>query len=585
MAWNAGPAWAATIVVLSLFAAAIPVVTTWITKLTLDGLAAKDTTTTVIALAFALAVLGLAASLTPLIRGYAGTELDRQISLRAQDRLYGVIGRLPGLARFEDPTFLDHLRLAVQSGGMTPGQVGEAVLGMVGGLITAGGFLGALLSISPLMAALTLLGSLPALLAEILMAKRLAAMMWTLGPVERREFFYSQLLSSTEAAKEVRLYGLSEFLHKRMLGERRTANAEKRRLEQRQTLTQGALRAVAAMISGAGLVWAMMQARAGMLTIGDVLMFVAAMAGVQGAIGGLVAQLGLAHQHLLLFSHYRHVVGAEPDLPLRADQQLPPLSAQIELKDVWFRYGPDHPWILRGVNLTIPRGVSIGLVGLNGSGKSTLVKLLCRFYDPVRGTITWDGVDLRNVDVADLRNRISVVFQDFMQYDLSVAENIGVGDLARIGDRHAIKDAAERAGVNDAVQALPSGYDTLMTRSFFQEDEQSEGVYLSGGQGQRIAIARALLRDERDLLILDEPSSGLDAEAEYELHMRLKKHRAGKTSLLISHRLNTVREADILVVLDDGVVAELGSHDDLIQLDGHYSRLFTMQAVGYQDDL
>ncbi|WP_308249672.1 ABC transporter ATP-binding protein [Sphaerisporangium fuscum] len=570
---------------LSVCGAAIPVVTAWITKLAMDALAAQGTMEGVVVPAFGLALIGLATSVSPLMSGFAGAELDRRISLMAQDRLYRVVGRLPGLARFEDPAFLDRLRLAAQSGGMSPGQVGEAVLGMVGGLTTVAGFLGALSSVSPLMTALTLLGSLPALLAEILMAKRRASMMWSLGPVERREFFYSDLLSSTDAAKEVRIYGLGDFLHERMLNERRTANKEKRRLEQRQTLTQGVLRLGAALVSGAGLVWAMAQARAGALTIGDVLMFVAAMAGVQGGTGAFVAQFGLAHQHLLLFSHYRYVAGAEPDLPVRAERRLAPLSGHIEFENVWFRYGPDHPWVLRGVSFTIPRGVSVGLVGLNGSGKSTLVKLLCRFYDPVHGTIRWDGTDLRDIDVTDLRNRISVVFQDFMQYDLSVAENIGLGDLPRLSDREAIVSAAERAGVHDTVEALPSGYDTLMTRTFFQEDEQSEGVYLSGGQGQRIAIARALMRGERDVLILDEPSSGLDAEAEFELHSQLKKHRSGRTSVLISHRLNTVREADILVVLEGGVVAEIGDHDHLMRLGGRYAQLFTMQAAGYQDDL
>lgn len=582
MAWSAGPLWAATVVVLTLSISVFQVATAWMTKLVMDALAVRGTGAGVAALACGLAVIGLAASLSPIMSGFAGAELDRRIGLLAQDRLYRVIGRLPGLARFEDPAFLDRLRLATQSGGTSPGQVGEAALGIVGGLATVGGFLAVLAAISPLMAALVLLGSLPSLLAEILMARRRASMMWSLGPVERREFFYSRLLSSSDAAKEVRLYGISDFLHGRMLRERRTANRERRRLEQRQTLAQSALRATTAVLSGTGLIWAMTRAQAGALSIGDVLMFIAAMAGVQGGISGFVAQLGLVHQHLLLFSHYRYVTDVEPDVPVRARRSLAALSAHIEFDNVWFRYGPDHPWILRGLNLTIPRGLSVGLVGLNGSGKTTLIKLLCRFYDPVHGAIRWDGVDLRDVDVTDLRGRISAVFQDFMQYDLSVAENIGLGDLARITDREAIMDAAEQAGVHDAVKALPNGYETLMTRAFYQ-DEQSEGVYLSGGQGQRVAIARALLRRERDVLILDEPSAGLDAEAEYELHAQLRKHRSGRTSLLISHRLNTVREADLLVVLDDGVVAETGDHDHLMRLGGRYSRLFALQAAGYQD--
>ncbi|MFE0153530.1 ABC transporter ATP-binding protein [Nonomuraea sp. NPDC059007] len=583
LAWDAGPRWAALVVALNLAGAIVPLASAWATKLAIDAIVTQNTVTTVIALAAGLATIGVITSISPAIQSYATAELDRQISLLAQDRLYRTLSRLPGLKRFEDPAFLDRIRLAAQSGGMTPGQTGEACLGMLGGLIMVGGFLGTLLSISPPMTLLTLACTLPALLAEVFMARQRAATMWTLGPVERREFFYSQLLTSTDAAKEVRLFGLGDFLHQRMLQERRTANAEQRTLDRRQMLIQIVLRAVAATVSGLGVIWAMVQCQAGLLSIGDILMFIAAMAGVHGGTSGFITQLGLMHQHLLLFSHYQHVTGVEPDLPIREIRRLATPFLRIEFDNVWFRYSPNHPWVLRGVSFSITNGRTVGLVGLNGSGKSTLVKLLCRFYDPVHGTIRWDGLDIRDVDIADLRNRLSVVFQDFMQYDLSVAENIGLGDLALISDRDAISIAAKRAGVHDAVCSLPSGYDTLMTRNFFQEDEQTEGVYLSGGQAQRIAVARALLRRDRDLLILDEPSSGLDAQAEYELHNRLKTYRTGKASLLVSHRLNTLRDADFLIVIDDGVVAESGDHEHLMRLGGRYFRLFTMQAAGYQD--
>jgi ATP-binding cassette subfamily B protein len=232
----------------------------------------------------------------------------------------------------------------------------------------------------------------------------------------------------------------------------------------------------------------------------------------------------------------------------------------------------------------MPAGTATALVGLNGAGKSTLIKLLCRFYDPDRGAITWDGVDLRDLDLTELRERIGAVFQDAMAYDLSAAENIGIGDVGVLDDRPRIVAAAVRANVHHRLQALPRGYDTLLSTIYYPDDDSGPGVLLSGGQWQRVALARAFLRDRRDLMILDEPSTGLDAEAEYDLHHRMRAQRAGATSVLISHRLGAVRDADRIVVLSDGAVAEEGNHDQLLAAGGRYARLYRLQASGYGAD-
>jgi ATP-binding cassette, subfamily B, bacterial len=217
-----------------------------------------------------------------------------------------------------------------------------------------------------------------------------------------------------------------------------------------------------------------------------------------------------------------------------------------------------------------------------------LIKLLCRFYDPTRGAILWDGIDLRDVAVSDLRERIGAVFQDYMNYDLTAAENIALGDLRARDDQRRIEAAAVRAGIHHKLSQLPNGYDTLLSRMFFAESEKDDpgtGVVLSGGQWQRLALARAFLRDQRDLMILDEPSAGLDAEAEHDIHASLRAHRAGRTSLLISHRLGCVRDADLIVVLGDGQVVEQGNHRALIASGGRYAELFAMQASGYRSDV
>lgn len=579
--WRSGRIASGILVAATVVAASVPVIAAWLTKAVVDRLAADGPMAMVLPLAAALAVAGLMTAVSQEVKTYATAELGRRVGLLAQARLYRAVNRLPGLARFENPDFLDRLRLAAQSGGKTPAQLTTAMLELGAGVITIGGFLGSLLVISPVMAAAVLAGALPALAAEIALSRRRAAMLWRLGPVERRELVYSELMSSVQAAKETRLFGLGGFLHDRMMAERRKANAEERRMDRRVLATQSVLGVLAALISGAGLVWAVAQARAGALTIGDISMFIAAVAGVQSTLTALVNQVALAHHELLLFAHYRHVTTTRPDLTVRNGHFS--ASGDIEFSDVWFRYGPDHPWILQGVNLTIPYGKSVGLVGKNGAGKTTLVKLLCRFYDPTLGHIRWNGTDLRDIDPVDLRQRIATVFQDYMSYDMTAAENIGVGDLSRLSNRSEIVAAAERAGAHDAIAKLPRGYDSLVTRIFFEDDERgAEGVFLSGGQGQRVAIARAMLRGDRDLLILDEPSSGLDAEAEYEIHTRLKEYRRGKTSFLISHRLGVLSDADLLLVLDSGKITEQGTHKQLMALGGTYARLFSMQAAGYQ---
>jgi ATP-binding cassette subfamily B protein len=249
---------------------------------------------------------------------------------------------------------------------------------------------------------------------------------------------------------------------------------------------------------------------------------------------------------------------------------------------VWFRYGEDRDWVLRGVRAELPFGQATGLVGVNGAGKSTLIKLLCRLYDPQRGAILWDGVDLRELDPDELRTRLAVTFQDFLTYDLTVAENIGLGDLAAFTDRTRITAAAALVDLDGPVGRLPHGYDTIVSRTFSAADGEA-GTLLSGGQNQRLALARTLMRGNADLLVLDEPSAGLDADAEHRIHQMMQQYRHGRTSLLVSHRLSAVREADQILVLDGGRITERGTHDQLMSMAGSYARLFTRQAGGYQD--
>ncbi|MEU4510421.1 ABC transporter ATP-binding protein [Nonomuraea wenchangensis] len=583
LAWRAQPAAVLGSLAVVLLMGAAPVAAAWLTKLVLDKLAAGEGG--LLPVAAALGVTGLALTVLPHVSEYLNGQLHRGLQRLIYDRLFRAVNADPGLSRFENPSFHDELRLAHEAGQNAPQQIVGSSLAICQGILTLLGFLVTLTVLSPVMVVIVIAAALPSARVQLALSRRRAATLWGISSNTRRQLFYGALLTSPDAAKEVRLFGLGDFLRNRMLTELGTVNAAERDLDRRTLRSQGLLSLLGAAVAAGGLFWAVLAAAAGGLSVGDVSVFVAAVAGVQTALTSIVSQWAGAHNALLMFGHYIGVVQAAPGLPVAPQPAaLPPLREGIELRDVWFRYDDEHPWVLRGVSLFIPYGRAVALVGLNGAGKSTLVKLLCRLYDPVRGSILWDGVDLREVRPDDLRARLGVVFQDYMTYDLTASENIMLGDLAAGSDQEPVRAAARRAGIHDTLDTLPRGYDTLLSRIFFGDDERQAGVTLSGGQWQRLALARALMRHQRDLLILDEPSSGLDAEAEHAVHTGLRRHRAGRTSVLISHRLGALRDADLIVVLSEGKIRERGSHAELMALGGEYARLFSLQASGYEEE-
>jgi ATP-binding cassette, subfamily B, bacterial len=588
MPWRAHRGAFAAQLLITVAAGLAPVAVALLLRAVLDALVGTRPHASLLLLVAALAAAGGVLEVLPSIGQYLAAQSGRAIERLATTELFGAVGRLAGLRRLEDPAFLDRLNMAQRVSMSAPGQIFTSISGAVQSTLTVTGFLAALLVLSPVMAAVVIAATVPGLAAEAGVARRRAAMLQKISHAERRQYFYANLLTSLAAAKEIRLFGLALFFRQRMLKELRTIQGAGQRVDRREVVLYSLLAVLSATVSGVGIWWVVAAAASGRLTVGDVSMFVAALGAAGSALALIVNQAGLAYQAVLTFRSYTEIVAEGPDLALPADPA-PTCSLRrgIEFDDVWFRYGPDLPWILRGVSFFIPYGQAVGIVGRNGAGKSTLVKLICRFYDPDRGRILWDGVDLRDMDVAQLRDRISAVFQDYMTYELSASENIAVGDLSLRHEPGALAAAARLAGIHDTLAALPQGYDTLLTRIYADLADKQDprtGVLLSGGQWQRLALARAFLRGGRDLVILDEPSSGLDAEAEYEIHSGLRAHRHGRTSVLISHRLNAIRDADHIVVLADGSVAEEGDHDALMAHSGTYARLFSLQAKGFADD-
>lgn len=585
--WSASPTAVAGLLVTTILSGLLPVALAWLTKLLIDRIAEQADMVRISPLAGALAVGVLAAGALPFTISFLQGLVSRRAGLLIQDRLFAAINRLPGLELFERPDFHDHLQLAQEAADTAPQRIIRGASSLTGGALTVGGFVVTLAAIDARLAALVLVSAVPNVVAELKLSRWRSEVMWTLSSVQRRRLFFSSVQIDERAAKELRVFGLGDFLRGRMVRELGTiAEAETAR-DRRELAVQSRLSCLAAVVAAAGLVLAVAQAAAGRLTVGDISVVIAAIAALQTSLAASVRELAQIHEALLLLGHYEVVLRCDasqrPVRPLRSMRRQP---AAIELRDVWFRYDAGQPWVLRGVSLQIRPGSSVALVGLNGAGKSTIVKLLCRFFEPDRGQILWEGVDAREVPVHELRRRIGAVFQDFMAYDLSARENIALGDLTKGFQHSFVERAARHAGIHDALSSLPRGYDTLLTRVLLDPGEDGSdpdrGVLLSGGQWQRLAVARAFVRTSCDLLILDEPSSGLDAEAEHAIHDRLRTLRQGRTSILISHRLSTVRDADDIVVLGGGQVVEQGTHSELLARGGAYARLFELQASGYR---
>jgi ATP-binding cassette subfamily B protein len=438
-----------------------------------------------------------------------------------------------------------------------------------------------LLAFNQWLAAIVLLATLPQFFVQWRLSKQRFGVIFGNSPKERLATYYGQAMSTVPFAKEVRLFNLGQYFLKAFIDTTRTIQAAQRKQQQRELSWQALGTVASALVECGALVFVFLQAFGSLLSFGDVSLYMNAVSSIQNTLLGMVFASAQMNQQVLFFRQYTQLLALPQPLTITtAPREVPALSDAIELRDVSFRYSDQHPWVLRHVNLRIPVGKCLALVGLNGTGKTTLVKLLARLYDPTEGQVLWDGIDIREFDPERLRQHIAAIFQDFTRYDLTAQENIGLGDTERIVNTQAVRDAAQQAGIHEFLDSLPQGYSTVLSR-WLGEQKDGAGVDLSGGQWQKIALARMFMR-KADLLMLDEPTAALDAQAEYDLHARFAELMSGKTSLLITHRFSTVRMADAIAVLQDGQIVEYGTHRDLLFSNGIYAQLYRLQAEQYE---
>ncbi|MFC1727311.1 ABC transporter ATP-binding protein [Patescibacteria group bacterium] len=313
------------------------------------------------------------------------------------------------------------------------------------------------------------------------------------------------------------------------------------------------------------------------LTVGSVEMILRAIASFRRDLEGLVTNFLRLYENYLYVTDLVWLLSLKPTLEItkKGKKLDPKASPQIEFKNVWFRYTQKTPWILKDICLKVSPTQNLAIVGENGAGKSTLVKLICRFYDPQKGKILLNGIDLREYSIESLWENLSVLFQDFEVYPFSAQESIGYGDVNKLGNLDLIKKAAKKSEAHDFIQSLPLKYKNPLDPVF------EKGIRPSIGQWQRIGLARVFLKDAR-IVVLDEPTSNVDPRAEEEIFKKVIKHTRNEILILISHRFSTVRRADKIYVLDAGKIIEWGTHENLMEKDGKYAHLFNLQAAGYR---
>jgi ATP-binding cassette, subfamily B, bacterial len=487
--------------------------------------------------------------------------------------------RLEGLYHFDSPEFHNRRAILESEALHLPMNFLRFVADICSVTVTILGMIFLLVGLHPLIPLLIILSAIPDVLTQKKAHRLIYEGIKETAHDERLRDYYRSVLLGAEYAKEVRLYNLkSRFIDK-------YAEAVDRifqivlPIRRRQISSSLLSRALLTIGTTLPYLWTVGKAVQGEISVGQLVMFMTAIVVIQQQLSR-AAQTLAGHQDVnYMMGELASWIEAKPALVIddhKSSQarkhHLPP---QLRIDNLWFKYPGSENFTLKGLDLEVEKGKSLAIVGRNGCGKTTLVKLLCRLYDPQRGAIYFDGLDIRGIRVQDLRSSIGIIFQDFMRYQLSVNDNIALKESDDDTLAETVYQAALTAGADGFIKHLPRSYETLLGKQF------PDGAELSGGQWQRLALARAFFRNA-GMLILDEPTASLDVATEVAIYAHFKEMTRGKTALLISHRLSTVRIADNIAVIDDGKVVEFGNHESLMRSGGIYSEMFMMQAERYR---
>jgi ATP-binding cassette subfamily B protein len=578
--WDSGRGVVIFGLVSRVFASFLPVALLWVTKIIIDSINSavnghhplRHEFWWLVVAEFSLAVLN-----SILLRtidysdALLGDKYTRHVSIRVMNHAASL-----DLIAYEDPVFYDRLeRARVQATDrlVMIQQIGR----LVQQAITTVTLSVTIMVFSPWLMLMLIAGVVPAFLGESHFAFLGYAKNFRQTPVRRQLDYLRILGGSKEAAKELKLFGLKDFLRDRFTRLSDGIYEENVSLSRRKLIAGAALSTIGTMGYYSAYAFVIWRTVTGDLTIGTLTLLAGAILQASSNIEQIFSTFaGIGDQALFLtdllaFFDMKPTIQSKPNA-LPAPR---PIVQGVEFRNVSFSYPGNSRKVLDRINFKLHTNERLALIGENGQGKTTIVKLITRLYDPTEGQILLDGIDLREYNLDDLHREIGVIFQDFMRYEMTAAENIAVGRIEEIKNVDLLKRAAHKSMADETIGRLPLGFDQMLGRRFEQ------GVDLSGGEWQKVALARAYLRDAQ-LLILDEPTAALDARSEFEVFHRFAELTAGKMALFISHRFSTVRSADRILVLENGKIAEEGTHDELSRRGGRYAEMFEMQASSYR---
>jgi len=583
LVWQANAGLTVSLGLLNLLQGLLPAVRVWLSKLLIDAVVGSISTGSGTAALPQIGVLvaaqfgiGAVANIAGTLANISQQLLQERVANRVQLLVMRHANELD-LVFFERPQFYDLIQQVQREVGYRPVAMVQTAFGLIRQLLTFISMLALLVNLGWVIAAAALLSPIPNFISNVRYGWGGYQLMRRQSPLRRMMAYLTTVLTTDTFSKEIKLFTLGDFFIERFSHLFERYYAENRRLVIERYLAGAAFSMLSVLATGLTFFYVAFRALAGQVTVGDLTLYVQAADGVTSAFTQLLGGLQSMYEHQLYLATLFELLDFKPlvNAPAHPVPIRRPFQEGIEFRDVSYTYeGKDEP-ALANVSFTIAPGETVAIVGHNGAGKTTLVKLLARLYDPQSGTILIDGHDARDYDPVALRGEYGVLFQDYVSYQLSARENIGVGRVDRLDEAGAITTAATQSGAASVIERLPAGYETLLGKWF------DGGVNLSGGEWQKVALGRAFMR-EAQILILDEPSAALDAKAEYELFSRLQELAQGRTAVFISHRFSTVRRADRILVFEHGRLIEQGTHEELLALDSRYAELFNLQAASYR---
>ncbi|WP_261207284.1 ABC transporter ATP-binding protein [Laspinema sp. D2d] len=480
------------------------------------------------------------------------------------------------LSHFEDSEVYDKMTRARREASSRPLSFVNRTFGLVQETLGLVAYSGLLLQFSGWVVGVLAIAAIPPFLAETKFAGAAFRVFKRRSPETREQIYLETLIAREDYAKEVQLYQLGPIFLNRYRNIFHRLYQEDRNLTLRRGFWGYVLGLLSSLAFYGTYAWIAIAAISGSITLGDMTMYLMVFRQGQSSFSATLSAIGGMYEDNLYLSNLYEFLEQEIPQAEGSANRGPIPQDGVRFQNVSFTYPDATQPALSDITFQLKPGEKLALVGQNGSGKTTLIKLLTRLYEPSSGQILLDGLDLREWDINHLRQRIGVIFQDFVRYQFLVGENIGVGDVDSLEDETRWKTAAEKGMAEPFIASLPQGFYTQLGRWF------KSGTELSGGQWQKIGLSRAFMRIKADILVLDEPTSAMDAEAEFEIFERFRRLATDRMVLLISHRFSTVRMADTIIVLEAGKLIERGTHEELMQAEGRYAKLFTLQAAGYQ---